>query len=68
MPSKAKRVMYAEGQDWVDWKPWPEEIHKRHELGNVFGVEFEDGWIWDRIAGWRSSRCPECGKRLHEYC
>ena len=50
-PPKAKRVAYGEGLDWADWVEWPGTAAVPTK--NIFAVEFEDGWIWDRLCGWR---------------
>jgi hypothetical protein len=49
------------------WKPIVPENGFPSIRVNIFAVMFANGWIWDRIAGWRQvTYCPTCGNKWAE--
>jgi len=45
LPINPQVIWSQAGSDFIEWP-----------LPNVFAIKFENGWIWDRIAGWRQAR------------
>lgn len=40
-------VLVKEGGDWIPFQ--------EHRGGPVHAIQFENGWIWDTVSGWRAS-------------
>jgi len=58
--NKATHYLLEEGDCWIPIVPDQYGFPSLDK--NVFAVLFANGWIWDRIAGWRQiTYGPTCG-------
>lgn len=59
-PPKAVRYTTVEGGYWHPWIDYETGLPMQDHNDNPFAIEFENGWIWDRMVGWRKPHNVDC--------
>lgn len=55
-PPSVTHYTTEEGGTWKDWFSWSGHNGKDRVHTNVFAIKLANGWIWDRLVGWRKDQ------------